>query len=74
MSVSINTLTVGKRSHRGSLTFVDICDCMVKDISIVKSRKRESRGQGLSSAQYSKNNVSLWMKIGQISWQSIIKD
>lgn len=40
MSVSINTLTVGKRSHRGSLTFVDICDCMVKDISIVKSRKR----------------------------------
>ena len=63
--------SVGKRSHRGSLTFMDICDCMVKDISIVNSRKR---GQGLSSAQYGKNNVSLWTKIGQISWQPIIKD
>lgn len=64
VSVSMNTLIVGRYSHHGSLTFMYICDCMFKDISIVNSRRREQRARFVV-AQCNKNNVSLGQKLGR---------
>lgn len=71
--VSIAVLIVWRHSNHRSLTFLDICNCIFKDISIVIALDDRSEGRVFLSAPSNKNNVSLGTKVGQTSLQPIIK-